>query len=91
MLAPMFARAIAERIVRLRKLMIIGNVAELAGDAEKAQWALGNFEREADRLPITIKMRGGLARRVLAPVDRMRDRVGILNLALRVKLDEAER
>lgn len=69
-------RAIALRIVTLRKLLLAGMVAELLDDVLAYDKLLAQFEQQTRKLPLTLQH--NLEKRVSEPARRKIEREGIL-------------
>lgn len=71
-------RALAQRIILLRRVLLDGMLAGIRGD-EAAETALAEqFEALANDLPVGVQMFGGLRARVIVPCERKIHREGIL-------------
>lgn len=74
----MRTREIALRIVRLRRLLQLGMVAELMDDTVEYDRLLAEFEAQSAKFPLWLTFTNALETRVAAPSRRKVEREGIL-------------
>ena len=74
----MSMREIALRIVRLRRLLQLGMVAELMDDVDEYDRLLAEFESQSAKLPLWLTLSNALVSRVSEPSRRKVEREGIL-------------
>lgn len=77
-MTPAERRDIARLLVQMRRLLIASVVAELFEDKLKHRHCLDAMDDLWSIVPLPLKIRGGLERRVGAPVRRKLDRETLL-------------
>jgi len=71
-------RELAQRIVRMRKLLIAAIVHELAGNEAGQRAAFALLDAEANSLPLLLQRESSIKLHVGAPVQRKIAREGVL-------------